>query len=121
MAKKKVAKKATKKESSKKTDELLVQNFIALQKVMTTMSVKFEMLSEQITKLLSLFEVSAKSLAEKQGFSMDKEDKDFLEKLDKLIEQNKLIAKGLTIMDERLKKEHQEKPNPESIRPLPKQ
>ncbi len=29
-------------------------------------------------------------------------DKDFLEKIDKLLEQNKIIAKGLTIIEDRL-------------------
>lgn len=83
-------------------NKLLIENFITLQKVLTNLSIKFDSLTEQISKLLSLFEISAKSFAEKLGTGITREDKEFLEKLDKLMEQNKLIARGLTMMSERV-------------------
>jgi hypothetical protein len=104
MTKKKTAtdkKPETKVNSPKKNlnvEHALIENFVALQKVMTTMAVKFDSLSNQISKLLELFEISAKSLAEK-GYSM--EDKKVAEKMDTLLEQNKIIAKGIALLHEK--------------------
>ena len=95
-----------KKEDSEKTAEvnrILVENFVSLQKAMTHLAVKFDSLSEQISKLLQLFEISAKSFAEKEKTENTEKDKDFLMKVDTLLEQNKTIAKGLTLMDERVR------------------
>jgi len=93
-------------ETSKKSiEKAMLENFVNLQKVLTNLAVKFDSLSEQISKLLQLFEISAKTFVEKQTpeFGEKKTDKDFLEKLDKLLEQNKVLAKGLTLMEEKLR------------------
>lgn len=92
---------------SKKRDEIkigkaLTDNFIALQKIMVNLSTKFDNLSNQISKLLELFEISAKSLAGKD-FEKDKENKDMktiLEKLDNISQQSGLIGKGLALIHE---------------------
>lgn len=79
----------------------LVENFVSLQKVMANLSIKFDNLSDQISKLLELFEISAKAMAEKNyEIHKDSDDKKVLEKIDALIEQNKTIAKGLTMLHE---------------------
>ena len=109
MAKKKSeAKKKTERKSAPSkninVEKALIENFVSLQKVMTTMAVKFDSLSNQISKLLELFEISAKGLAEK-GYSM--EDRKVAEKLDSLLEQNKIIAKGIALLHE---KENYEQP-----------
>lgn len=87
-------------------EKILIENFVSLQKVMTNLAVKFDSLSEQISKLLELFEISAKTLAEK-GYSMG-EDKKILEKLDSLLEHNKVIAKGIALLHERNMPEEEE-------------
>ena len=86
-------------------EKMLIENFVNLQKVLTNLSVKFESLSDQISKLLQLFEISAKSFVEGQTpeIGEKEKDKEFLDKLDKLLEQNKVIAKGLTLMEEKLR------------------
>lgn len=81
-----------------KVDKVLIENFVSLQRVMTNLAVKFDNLSSQISKLLELFEISAKTLAEK-GYST--EDKKIAEKLDNLLEQNKIIAKGIVLLHEK--------------------
>ncbi|KHO55254.1 MAG: hypothetical protein QT10_C0004G0041 [archaeon GW2011_AR19] len=43
-------------EQKKSVEKILVENFVSLQKVMTNLSVKFDELSSQISKLLELFE-----------------------------------------------------------------
>ena len=83
-------------------NKVLIENFISLQKVMTNLSLRFDELSSQIAKLLELFEISAKSLA-KNDFESENENensKEIIEKLDDLINQNKTIARGLTLMHE---------------------
>lgn len=107
-------KKTTKKE--KKPDEelnkILVENFVNLQKVLTNLSAKFDYLSDNISKLLQLFEISAKSFVEKQKNipqqelierQRDLREREFTEKIDKILDQNRTIAKGITLMDEKIK------------------
>ena len=108
MAKKGVKKKATKRKSPKKsipkvassnTDKMLVQNFIALQSVMVNLSKKFDELGAQIANLLDVFEISAKALAEKGvEIPTDRNSEEILKRLESLSEQNKIIAKGVTLM-----------------------
>jgi hypothetical protein len=82
----------------------LLNNFVNLQKVLTNLSIKFEDLSNNISKILQLFEISAKSFAEKYSGGMGGEsDKEFLRKLDALLDQNKTIAKGIMMMEERVR------------------
>ena len=83
-----------------KVDKVLIENFVALQKVMTNLSKKFDELSKQISKLLQLFEISAKSFA-KKDFTLESADtKKLSQKMDNLLEQNKTFARGLTLMYE---------------------
>jgi hypothetical protein len=110
MPKKRVAKKTTRKKTTKSppkktTEKILVENFVSLQKVMTELAIKFDGLGAQISKLLELFEISAKTLAEKEikinaNKTDKKEDKELAIKLDSLIDQNKIIARGLTLLHE---------------------
>ncbi len=108
-------KKAAKKKRGKKTvkvsreaaklNDVLVENFVNLQKAVTNLTVKFDSLADQMSKLLQLFEISAKSFAEKLavGAPEIEKDREFLDKLNKLLEQNKVIAKGLTLMEANIK------------------
>src|SRR3989344_8898113 len=84
-----------------KIDRALVENFIALQKVMVNLSAKFDNLSGQISKLLELFEISARSLARKDFESgSDKDIKKVMEKIDNLTQQAGLIGRGLALIHE---------------------
>jgi len=82
----------------------LIQNFINLQKVMTNLSIKFDSLSDQMSRLLQLFEISAKTFVTKQEeVGEKKEDQELVKKLDALLDQNKTIAKGLTLVEEKIR------------------
>ena len=109
-------KKLTKAEIEKQ----LIDNFINLQRVLTNLSIKFDALSDNISKLLQLFEISAKSFVEKLPETEKGEkvkDKEFLNKIDTLLEQNKTIAKGLTLMEEKLRQRIYSGEERESQRP----
>lgn len=80
---------------------LLLQNMIELQRVHTNLLEKFNNISNQLSSLLNLFESAAKSYGENPGNKVTEKDKEFLEKIDKLLEQNKVIAKGLTLIEDR--------------------
>lgn len=91
-------------EEDARTEKILIENFVALQRVMTHLSERFDSLGTQISKMLNLFEISAKALAEKE-FNTEKENKDvkkMVEKFDILLEQNKTIAKGLILLHDEI-------------------
>lgn len=101
---------SSKKMSSKDMQEILVENFVGLQKAMTNLSIKFESLSDQISRLLQIFEISAKNFVQ-EGGGKDTNTADMLAKIDSLLEQNKTIAKGLVLMEEGIRnKSEQETP-----------
>ena len=92
------------KTSNKDISKVLVENFVSLQRVMTNLSMKFDNLSTQISKLLELFEISAKTIAERSSNEASPytgmPNKELVGKIDNLIEQNKIIARGLTLIHE---------------------
>lgn len=101
----KKVKSISKKISKKRSEDInnhLVENFISLQKVMVNLSAKFDNLSSQITRLLEIFEISARSLAQKdfEKNNVDKNSGEILKKLDNLSQQAGLISKGLVLIHE---------------------
>lgn len=126
-----------KKESSKHEpralEDKIVHNLVELQKVHADLAEKFEKLSSQMGQLLGLFELSARAFAKQTNLPGVEKDREFLDKIDKLLEQNKTIAKGLTLMEEKMRERilgqgHPTSPPPmqppqrpfEVPRPLPK-
>jgi len=109
-------------------EETLLNNFVNLQGVLTNLSIKFDDLSNNLSTFLKLFEVSAKSFAEKQGSNLGRprEDKELLNKLDSLLDQNKTIAKGIMMMEDKIKgrgpsiKDSQEPPNKTNFQKNPR-
>jgi hypothetical protein len=90
-------------------NHVLIENFTRLQKVLIHNAERMDALTAQITKLLGIFEISAKSFAEKNfrpsssmGSDLQKEA-EFLSKLNTLLDQNKTIAKGLSLLGEDFK------------------
>jgi hypothetical protein len=88
-----------KKMTAREREELLIENFVGLQHAMTNMSIKFGALSDNISKLLQVFEESARNFMQGGG----ENDKDLLKKIDSLLGQNKTIAKGLVLMESKLR------------------
>ncbi len=85
--------------TAREREELLIENFVGLQHAMTNMSIKFGGLSDNISKLLNVFEESAKNFV--SGGKPD--DAEMLTKIDSLLNQNKTIAKGLVLMEGKLR------------------
>lgn len=88
--------------SNREIQLALIENFVNLQKVLTNLTVKFDNLSDNISKLLQLFEISAKSFIRKQEEG-NTDERDVLRKLDTLLEQNKTVAHGLTLIEEKIR------------------
>ena len=110
-----------KKLTAREREEMLIENFVGLQTAMTNLSIKFEKLSDNISQLLKVFEEAAKKITENTPDS----DKDLLNKINSLLDQNKTIARGLVLMEDKLKsrvgmppQSNQETARPR-IRPLP--
>ena len=108
--------------SEVQVEKILVDNFVSLQKVMTNLSLSFDKLTHQISSLLELFEISAKALVEKEAKQGGKDNKKLIEKIDVLMDQNKTIARGLTLMHEKTSEQTQiQKPMPQRTPQLPSQ
>ena len=105
--------------NAEKFNEILVENFVNLQKAVTNLTIKFDSLSDQISKLLQLFEISARSFSEKLSTALPEieKDREFLDKLNKLLDQNKVIAKGITLMEEKIRERVYGHPNTPSAQP----
>ncbi len=84
-------------------EERLVENLIELQKVHANLAEKYDKLANQIANLLTLFEMSARAFAKQIDMPSIEKDKEFLDKIDRLLDQNKTIAKGLTMMEEKMR------------------
>lgn len=111
---------------SARLEETMLHNLVELQKINTHLAERFDKLSYQISQLLALFEGAAKSFSSHVPDTISEKDRDFLDKIDKLLEQNKTIAKGLMLMEERMRDrvhspQQRFQPGlPESPRPLPR-
>jgi hypothetical protein len=103
MSKKESDVKAEVSRNSVELNKILVENFVSLQKAITDMAERFDKLSRNIANLLQLFELSARSFMNKQNVPDLEKDKEFLGKLNMLIDQNKTIAKGLTLMENKIR------------------
>ena len=90
--------------NSSNIEDKIVENLVALQKINIDMSEKFSKLAKEISSLLVLFELAAKNFSKHSTGKITEADKEFLDKIDKLLEQNKTIAKGLTLMEDQMKK-----------------
>ena len=106
MAKKRQMKVSQAKKVEKNHPEIerqIIENLIALQKINVNLTEKFDSLSKQLSDLLTLFEMTARRFAEHPAIQASEKDKEFLDKIDKLLDQNKTIAKGLTLMEDRMR------------------
>jgi hypothetical protein len=106
MPKKRKKSSAKGKSAGSKSDRMekqILENLVSLQKVHTDLAEKFDKLTKELSNLLTLFEVTAKNFAKNLPKGEIDKDKEFLDKIDKLLDQNKTIAKGLTLMEDRMK------------------
>lgn len=105
---------AKKVSSERKIDDRILENLIELQKVHINIAEKFDKLTKEISNLLALFELAARNFSKHPAIKSSEGDKEFLDKIDRLLEQNKTIAKGLTLMEEQIRKKAYSKPAPEN-------
>lgn len=119
-------KKGSSKDTGQKINEpvvtLLAENFADLQKSFAVLTGKLDNLANEISSLLRLFEISARNIAEKPELGFEKE---FISKLNSLLEQNKVIAKAMAIIEERTRAAPMPAPQPAPMqysqqqRPMP--
>lgn len=87
-------------------EEALIDNFVNMQRVLTNLIAKFDDLSKNISKMLELFEIAAKSFADKESEKPSDVDLEFVKKLDALLDQNKTISKGIMLMEEKIRQKN---------------
>lgn len=86
-------------------NDALIENFVELQHVLINLAEKLNKLSDNVAALVSIFTQAAKSFEEKQPQS----DIELLRKLSMILEQNKIIARGLSIIEERMRQESKQR------------
>ncbi len=120
-ARSKTTKGTTKKEQTDhQINHLLVENFVGLQRAMTNLSIKFESLSNQISKLLEIYEISAKNFIELEAESTGQNNKELFDRINALMDQNKTLAKGLVLIDEKLSEKQESQVHvPQQILSIP--
>ncbi|MBS3071564.1 hypothetical protein J4408_01100 [Candidatus Pacearchaeota archaeon] len=96
-------KRAARNNSPTKLEKTIVENLVELQKVHIDLVEKFDKLASELSSLLALFEMTARSFASSPIIKETQKDHEFLDKIDRLLEQNKTIAKGLTLMEDKIK------------------
>jgi methyl coenzyme M reductase subunit D len=119
--------------TDREMEHAILRNLVELQKINTNMTEKFDQLAKEMSQLLALFELTARNFAKNAPPTEDyAKDKEFVEKIDKLLDQNKLLAKGLTMMEERMRERmysppqqpRRENASPEALtsrnRPMPR-
>jgi hypothetical protein len=105
MTKTKIKEKLVKKSGS--IEKVMLENFVEIQKVMVDLSMKLGDLTLKISSLLDLFENTARSMSKKD---FEGDNKEITKKIDSLLEQNKTIAKGVSMMYENSPTGEQQKP-----------
>ena len=98
----KEGKSVSKKEKQQdKNIDILIENSISLQKILTSVSYNLTKLTEEVTLILELFKEASKNFGEERAteeIDLDHK-KNLISKLDTLIEQNKHIARGLILLE----------------------
>ncbi len=89
--------------TARERDELLINNFVGLQHAMTNMSIRFGALSENINRLLQVFEEAARNIVHPEENKDAELNKEMVRKIDSMLDQNKTIAQGLVAMEEKLR------------------
>ena len=131
--KKKTTKKKTTTKKAPAIPKQLIENFVSLQKVQADLAEKLNNLAGQVTELLDIFKATATTFSEKPATLTCERDNEFMKKINQLLEQDKIIARGVTHIDERMddlekaalghELEHEEHPKEHHMthtKPLPK-
>ena len=103
-------KKEAKRTNSSSSINLLIENSIALQKNLVDVAISLNNLTKQISELLSIFKEAGKALMEsekqtgipqkaEQNLELKKDIAEIQTKINNLLEQNKIISKGLLLME----------------------
>jgi hypothetical protein len=89
----------------KEAIDLVIENSVALQKVVAELAVNLKKLSSDTSEMLDLFREATRTMAsEKAEEEAKKSDIDELKaKVDELVDQNKIIAKGILLLESSLK------------------
>ncbi len=92
---------AKKRLTAREREEILIENFVGIQRAMTNLSEKFSKLSDNLSRLLEVYEEAAKGFV--SGENSGTGNTDLIRKIDSILEQNKTIAKGLVLVEEKVK------------------
>lgn len=115
-----IKKEENKKKSKDELQQILLENSISLQKVLTNLTLSLDNLSKQTERLLNLFEQSTRTIAEKD-FEAEAMNKRISDKLDMLMNQNRTLAQGVSLVHERIQEPAATKSSTKELPPTPQE
>ncbi|MCX8158823.1 MAG: hypothetical protein N3D20_00820 [Candidatus Pacearchaeota archaeon] len=80
----------------------VLENLIQLQKLYADLAENFAKTSQKLDSLINLFESTAKSFASQPQSEENERQKEITNMLNQILEQDKIIAKGITIIEEKI-------------------
>lgn len=95
-------------------DELIKHN-IALEKVSLELLESVNKMTHRMDRMLSLFEEAAKNIEAAETF----DEKPVIKQISELVEQNKVLARGLLLIERFIRDKTSSGFNPSNIRPKP--
>ena len=91
--------------------DLLIENSVALQKVLTDVAVSLNQLTKELRQLLELMKEAGKTIGEEKAAQAiaEEDSKKVMGKLDNLMDQNRTIARGLVLLESSMKEKDRAK------------
>jgi len=109
-------------EKKQSTINVLVENSVTLQRVMTEVAISLKALNEKLDNLLGLFDEAAKKFNEKKTEQIKIESEKAVElknTLQEITEQNRVIAKGVMLLEQAVRTDNEPEDILPSFKPKP--
>lgn len=111
-----MVKEVKKEDKQKYTFNLLIENSVTLQRILTEVAINLKVLNEKLDNLLNLFEEAAKTFKERKPESGARE---LVERLDEISNQNRTIAKGVMLLEQSVRSGSEGEEPQSTLKPKP--
>lgn len=86
-----------------KNIDLLIENSISVQRILASLAANLDSLSKDVRRMVEIFSEAGKSFEGRKSFGMSAESKALQSRLDNLVEQNKVMANSIILLESYLR------------------
>ncbi len=86
-----------------KNIDLLIENSIAMQRILASLASNLDGLSKDVRRMVEIFSEAGKSFEGRKSFGANAESRALQSKLDNLVEQNKVMANSIILLESYLR------------------